>query len=134
MAHARIADAALALRHVFVRDLVLRGRVGVHAHERDREQRIRVNLDLGVRDPDAPMSRPAAGHDDLARVVDYEGLAEGVRRLVAGGHINLVETLAERIAEHCLMDERVVSARVCVEKLDVFPDAVSAGVEVERRR
>jgi dihydroneopterin aldolase len=42
--------------------------------------------------------------------------------------------MAERIAEACLMDARVQVARVRVEKLDVFADAVSAGVEVERRR
>jgi dihydroneopterin aldolase len=47
--------------------------------------------------------------------------------------VQLVETLAERLCEACLEDKRVVSARVRVEKLDVFPDATSVGVEVERR-
>jgi dihydroneopterin aldolase len=42
--------------------------------------------------------------------------------------------MAERIAEACLLDTRVRTARVCVEKLDIFEDAVSAGVEVERAR
>ena len=45
---------------------------------------------------------------------------------------NLVETLAERLAGICLQDPRVRSARVRVEKLDVFADAVSVGVEIER--
>jgi dihydroneopterin aldolase len=66
-------------------------------------------------------------------VVDYEKLAKGIRQIVASGHVRLVETLAERIAEACLADRRVHLARVRVEKLDVFPDAVSAGVEIERR-
>jgi dihydroneopterin aldolase len=57
-----------------------------------------------------------------------------VRGLIGAGHVNLVETLAERIAEACLHDLRVHAVRVRVEKLDVFPDAVSAGVEIERRR
>ena len=57
-----------------------------------------------------------------------------VRAIVSARHVRLVETLAERIAICCLVDERVVSARVRVEKLDVFPDAVSAGVEIERVR
>jgi 7,8-dihydroneopterin aldolase/epimerase/oxygenase len=43
-----------------------------------------------------------------------------------------VETLAERIAALCLSDRRVRVARVRVEKLDVFPDATSVGVEIER--
>ena len=57
-----------------------------------------------------------------------------VRGIVAAGHVRLVETLAERIAEACLADRRVHLARVRVEKLDIFADATSAGVEIERRQ
>jgi 7,8-dihydroneopterin aldolase/epimerase/oxygenase len=57
-----------------------------------------------------------------------------VRVSVASGHVLLVETLAERIAESCLTDRRVHLARIRVEKLDVFPDSTSAGVEIERRQ
>jgi dihydroneopterin aldolase len=129
----RIADAARALRHVFLRDMVLPARIGVYAHEQQAPQRIRVNVDLGVED-DALRngSRPRVGRDDLCRVVDYAKLADAVRAIVAAGHVMLVETLAERIAEACLEDPRVHMARVRVEKLDVFADAASVGVEVER--
>lgn len=131
----RIADAARALRHVFLRDLLLPASIGVHPHEQAAPQRIRVNIDLGVED-DAlrGMSRPRVGRDDLRRVVDYETVAAAVRRIIASGHVMLVETLAERIAEDCLADPRVHLVRVRVEKLDVFADAASAGVEIERRR
>ena len=131
----RLADAALALRHVFLRNLVLPAQIGVHPHEHGRTQRIRLNIDLAVDDDAArAASRGAVGADDLSRVVDYELLARGVRALVDAHHVNLVETLAERIADFCLDDARVFVARVRVEKLDVFADAESAGVEVERRR
>ena len=56
-----------------------------------------------------------------------------IKRLAAGGHINLVETLAEAIADICVTDPRVREARVMIEKLDFEPDA-SVGVEIERRR
>jgi dihydroneopterin aldolase len=131
----RIADAARALRHVFLRDMVLPANIGVHPHEERGQQRIRVNVDLGVRDDGArPLSRAAVGRDELSRVVDYEAVARRVRSIVAAGHVRLVETLAERIAEACLEDARVELARVRVEKLNVFADAASAGVEIERRR
>jgi dihydroneopterin aldolase len=131
----RIADAARGLRHVFLRDLVLPASIGVHAHEQAGTQRVRINVDLGVEDDGArALSRASVGRDDLRRVVDYEGVANAVRALVAAGHVMLVETLAERIAEACLADPRVHLARVRVEKLDVFADAASAGVEIERRR
>lgn len=131
----RIADAARGLRHVFLRDLVLPASIGVHPHEHAAPQRVRINVDLGVEDDGArALSRPSVGRDDLRRVVDYEGVADAVRAIVAAGHVMLVETLAERIAESCLSDPRVHLARVRVEKLDVFADAASAGVEIERRR
>jgi dihydroneopterin aldolase len=135
METSRIADAARGLRHVFLRDLLLNAAIGVYAQEQGRTQRIRVNVDLGVTDDGARgVSRPSVGHDDLRRVVDYAVIAERVRGIVATGHVQLVETLAERLAEACLEDPRVQLARVRVEKLDVLPDGASAGVEVERRR
>ncbi|MDA0676291.1 MAG: dihydroneopterin aldolase [Proteobacteria bacterium] len=124
---ARLADAASGLRHVFIRDLVLEASVGVHRLEQVRRQRVRINLDLAVAEGAGPLG------DELANVVCYERLAEGVRALVAGGHVRLVETLAERIAQLCLNDARVRVARVRVEKPDVLPDAASVGVEIERR-
>jgi dihydroneopterin aldolase len=131
----RIADAARGLRHVFLRDMVLPASIGVHQHEKRSQQRIRVNVDLGVSDDGARrLSRAAVGRDELSRVVDYEAVAKRVRAIVATGHVRLVETLAERIAEACLEDARVELVRVRVEKLDVFADAASAGVEIERRR
>ena len=135
MDSARIADAARGLRHVFLHDMLLTAAIGVYAQEHGRTQRIRVNVDLGVGDDGARgLSRSSVGRDDLARVVDYAAVAETVRKIVGAGHVQLVETLAERLAEACLDDPRVQLARVRVEKLDVLPDGASAGVEVERRR
>ncbi len=123
------------LRHVFLRDMVLPASIGVHPHEQAAAQRIRVNVDLGVLDATGPgLSRAPVGRDELSRVVNYERVADAVRRIVSGGHVMLVETLAERIAEECLLDERVQLVRIRVEKLDVFADATSAGVEIERRQ
>jgi dihydroneopterin aldolase len=130
-----IANAARAIRHVFIRDMVLPASIGVHAHEHRAAQRVRINVDLGVQDDGVGgLSRPRVGREDLSRVVDYAAVAQTVRAIVAAGHIVLVETLAERIAEACLADPRVHVARIRVEKLDVFADAASAGVEIERRQ
>ena len=90
--------------------------------------RSRINLDLAVQEGDTPLD------DKLANVVRYDAIVTAVRRLVAKGHVNLVETLAERIAALCLDIAAVRTVRVRVEKLDVYPDAESVGVEIERRR
>ena len=131
----RIADSARGLRHVFLRDMVLQASIGVHPPEHEATQRVRINVDLGVEDDGSrPLSRSAVGKDELPRVVDYERIANSVRAIVAAGHTRLVETLAERIAEACLTDPRVQPRAGRVEKLDVFPDSASAGVEIERRQ
>ena len=116
------------IRRVFVRDLVATCYLGIHGHEKGSRQRVRVNLDLGVRDDGPPRD------DSIHEVVCYEDVVEGLRRLLAGPHVNLVETLAENIALFCFEDPRVLSVRVRVEKLDVFSDAASAGVEIDRVR
>ncbi len=135
MDSSRIADAARGLRHVFLHDLLLDAAIGVYAQEHGRTQRIRVNVDLGVTDDGGrPQSRASVGHDDLERVVDYAVVLHRVNDIVDEGHVQLVETLAERIAEACLEDSRVQLVRVRVEKLEVLPHGASAGVEVERRR
>jgi dihydroneopterin aldolase len=131
----RFTDLAAAPRKMFIRDLVLAASIGVHPHEHAAPQRVRINLDLTIDDQaDQKTSRPAIGRDDLSRVVDYEAIVTRARAIVTTGHVQLVETLAERLAETCLIDPRVAAARVRVEKLDVFPDAAAAGVEIERRR
>ena len=65
-------------------------------------------------------------------MVCYENLTKGVRILASRDHVNLVETLAEDVAAMCLSDDRVRSARVRIEKLDILNDAESVGVEIER--
>ncbi len=115
-----------AMRRILIRDLILACGIGAHRHERDARQRVRINLDLAVREGTEPIA------DDLRNVVCYDEIVGGVRRLAGSGHVNLVETLAERIAALCLADARIRIARVRVEKLDVYADVASVGVEIER--
>ncbi|CAM9712347.1 unnamed protein product [Phaeothamnion confervicola] len=126
--HLKVADAARAERHVFIRDLLLDAHIGVHRHEKGRRQRVRINIDLTAQE-----NGPDSG-DDLANVVCYEDIVGKIKALVEEGHINLAETMAERIAARCLEDPRVVVARIRVEKLTVIAEAASVGVEIERRR
>lgn len=124
----RIADATRLTRHVFVRDLRLDAHIGVHRHEEGRAQPIIVNVDLTVTDSDAHRE------DSLDNVVCYERVVKDIKRLVDAGHVRLVETLAERIAAECFKDERVLAARVRIEKLDAIREAASVGIEIERLR
>jgi 7,8-dihydroneopterin aldolase/epimerase/oxygenase len=123
-----VASAKARVRHVFVRDLECMALIGIYDHEKEKAQRIIVNIDLSVQESDAVMD------DDISHVVSYEIIAKKVESILAEGHINLVETLCEKIAQSCLKDKRVLAARVRVEKPDIIPNARSVGVEIERGR
>ncbi len=124
------AFAAAGLRRVFLRDMVLTASIGVHAFEHRENQRIRINVDLGVAEP---ASGSPEAPDELSQVVDYEKIAVHIRAIVAAGHIKLLETLAERLAASCLEDTRVRVVNIRVEKLDIFNDMASVGVEIMRQ-
>ena len=133
MTSGRPAGASAAVlrsetRRIVVRDLVVPCMIGVYADERAGTQRVRINIRVDTVDDGRPLE------DNIANVVSYEAIVEGVRALAGRGHINLVETLAEEIAGLCLADARCRRARVCVEKLDVYADAAGVGVEIERKR
>lgn len=124
----RIADATTGVRHVFVRDFEVSAHIGAYAHEKDAAQPIRINVDLSVDESDADVD------DRLENVVCYDSIVSEIRVILAAGHVHLVETLAEQIADMALQDKKVLSVRVRVEKLDAVPEAAAVGVEIERHK
>jgi dihydroneopterin aldolase len=90
--------------------LRVRGHHGVLAEERRDGQDFVIDAVLTVD------TRAAAAADDLAATVDYGALASRLAAVVAGDPVDLIETLAARLAEVCTADPRVISARVTVHK------------------
>jgi dihydroneopterin aldolase len=86
------------------------GRHGVFERERRDGQDFVVDVELELD------TRAAAASDDLADTVDYGALAQHLAEIVGGEAVNLLETLAERLADACLSDERVTVALVTVHK------------------
>ena len=111
---------------ILVRDLMIYAEIGVHAHEKGRKQRVRINIELDA--------RRSSDADEIDAVVSYERIVERVHGLVERGHIHLLESLGEAIADLCLSDERVSKATVRVEKLRIFADTEAVGVEITRFR
>ncbi|WP_298162680.1 dihydroneopterin aldolase [Brevundimonas sp.] len=110
---------------VFVKGLRVEAGIGVYDHEHGRLQTlvIDVTLDLG----------PAEIHG-LADTINYETVAASARRIIAEGHVGLVETFAERLALHCLEDFRVRGVTVRVDKPGALEAADGAGCELTYRR
>ena len=110
---------------VFVRGLAIEAEIGIYPHERGKPQPLVVDLEVSL----APVE---VGH--LAETLNYETLAAAARDLAAAGHIDLVETYAQRLAEACLADPRVTSVRVRVEKPQAIPGALASGAAITIRR
>ena len=90
--------------------LRVRGHHGVFPEERRDGQEFLVDAVLHLD------TRPAAASDDVADTVHYGELAERLAAVVAGGPVDLIETLAQRLADVCLADPRVTRAEVTVHK------------------
>ena len=115
---------------VALHGLKVRGHHGVFQHERENGQVFVIDLVLGLD------TAPAAAGDDLDRTVHYGVVAEEVAAVVAGEPVDLIETLAQRIADTCLGHEAVREVEVTVHKPDApitvpFDDVT---VTITRRR
>lgn len=93
------------------------GHHGVFDFERREGQVFVIDLALGID------TAPAAASDDLRDTVDYGSLVGSVKAAVENDPVDLIETLAQRIADVCLLDDRVEWARVTVHKPDAPIDA-----------
>jgi dihydroneopterin aldolase len=109
------------LQRVFVRGLRVDAAIGVHAHEQGRTQPLIIDVEL-----DAELQLDGR----LGSTINYESIVGAARDIVAAGHLDLVETFAQRLAAACLEDPRVVRARVRAEKTEAFTEAAAAGFEL----
>lgn len=115
----------LAAERIFVRDFVLPVRIGAYRHEKSAAQKVRFDVTLELE----PRRGAAKG---MGEVVSYDLITDGIKAIVAEEHIDLVETLAERIAEHVLRAPRTLRATVRVEKLELGPGGVGVEIVVDR--
>lgn len=109
---------------ILIHDLELMMSIGVLDHEKVERQRVIVNVDLKV-EPNKQWQK-----DEIADVVSYADMIERIEMIAAAGHINLVETFAERIGEAALSFPSVLSARINVQKPDIIKNTKSVGVEI----
>ena len=122
-----LANAMRGLRHVFVNRLAVEASIGIHPHERENKQTIWLTIDAGVLEDSAT---PEA----IGDVVCYEDMCRIATALASDGHIDLVETLAEHIADRLMEDPRLVQIRVQIEKPQAIDQAASVGIAISRLR
>lgn len=113
---------------VRVKGLRLEAEVGVYDSERGRTQPIVLDLR-------AEVSKSAIHpHGSLGEAVNYAALAELARRIATAHHHDLLEDLAEAIADAIFRDERILNLTLSIDKPTALEDAASVGVTLERWR
>ncbi|MGY6547992.1 MAG: dihydroneopterin aldolase [Roseinatronobacter sp.] len=125
---ARAAQSAPAgLRdRISLRDHLVTVEIGAFQPERGTAQRLRFNIVVEIRPHPAPLD------DDVDRILSYDRITEAIAAELAAARLNLLETLAERIAERILREPQAMRVFVRIEKLDRGPGAL--GVEIARDR
>ena len=113
---------------VIIKDLLVRGIIGINDWEREQAQNILINITAYTD------TRPAAKSDKLEDCVDYRALAKKVRAHAESAARFTVEALANDLARICLEDKHVSKVSVRVEKPGAVRFSQSVGVEIERDR
>ena len=125
-ATADTGGTGVSLDRISLRDHIVSVEIGAFQAERGNTQRLRFDVVVEVAPPDAPLG------DDVDRILSYDRITEAISAELAEERLNLLETLAERVADRILRDPRAARVFLRIEKLDRGPGAL--GVEIERRR
>lgn len=122
-----LASAAADPRdRISLRDHVVEVEIGAFQKERGTRQRILFNVVVEVRPAPQPLD------DDVDRILSYDRITEAIAEELSAARLNLLETLAERVAERILAEPQAMRAFVRIEKLDIGP--YKLGVEIVRSR
>ncbi len=111
---------------IFIHQLPVETIIGVHPWERDLRRTLLLDLELGAD------IRPAATTDHLAETLDYQAVARRIHAFASVCDFQLVETLAERLAELLLQEFAIPWLRLTLHKPGVPSGAKAAGVIIER--
>ncbi len=113
---------------IIIRDLLLRGIIGINPNERVNKQDILINMTLFTD------IRPAAATDDITHATNYKTITKRIVEHVEASDDQLVEKLVTDIARIVLTEVNVTKAVVRVEKPTALRFAASVGIEIERTR
>ena len=112
---------------VFVRGLRLEAEIGVNADEFGRRQPLVIDAEIALIPPERC--------EHIGETVNYELVVQRAQAIAAAGHVRLIETFAQRLAESLLAEPAAARVRIRIEKPEALaPHALAAGVEITLAR
>lgn len=113
---------------VFINNLQVYGILGIHAHEQRSPQRIQISLQAETD------IKEAAEGDDIRKTVNYSSLTDLIVEFVEGSNFGTIEALIEALAREILVNDKIESVWLRIEKPNAVPRADTVGVEIARSK
>ena len=115
-------------RKVIITDLVFYTSIGIHDFEKEKEQQIKFNIEIGIK----PSLK--ASENDLGSIVNYENVIGKIKLIAQKKHYNLLEALAEDIFSNLFLTENIIKIKLRIEKPEIIKNTSSVGVEITKKR
>ena len=114
--------------NVIIKNLIIDASIGIHEHEKIKKQRVSISLSIEVVDNISLVDHK------IENFLSYENVINNIKLIINKGHIDLVETLSYEILLNIFSDSRASKVWLKIEKLDVFEEAHSVGLEIIKTR
>ena len=115
-------------RKVIISDLVFNTSIGVHDFEKEKEQRIKFNIEIDIN----PLLK--AAENDLNSIVNYESVISKIKSITQKKHYNLLETLAEDIFSNLFLSKNIIKIKLRIEKPEIIKNTSSVGIEIIKKK
>tara|TARA_R110001592_G_scaffold260580_1_gene525274 strand:+ start:1136 stop:1507 length:372 start_codon:yes stop_codon:yes gene_type:complete len=111
---------------VYIEGLTFQTTIGFYAWEKEIKQTLVIDLAMGWN------TAEAAKNDELSKTLDYAAISEAIVEFANANPVDLIETLAERIAEFLIANYQIPWLRLKLMKPTAVHNATTVGVEIER--
>ena len=108
-------------KKIIIKDLILLLSVGIHLFEKQKKQRVKLNIEITT----DPNLKP-----DIKSIVNYESIINDIKKLTKKTHFELLESLSETIFDEIFKNKKIKKIKLKIEKLDIIKEAISVGIEV----
>lgn len=115
------------VKKIVIKDLILKKIFGFYPNEKTKPQRLKFNIKLEL------AKNLKFNDQDLQTILDYDEIINIINNIL-DKKINFLETLADKIIEEIFQSSKITAIELKIEKLDILKNAVSAGIEINKRK
>ena len=115
------------VKKIVIKDLILKKIFGFYPNEKTKPQRLKFNIKLEL------LKNLKFNDQDLQTILDYDEIINIINNIL-DKKINFLETLADQIIEEIFQNSKITAIELKIEKLDILKNAVSAGIEINKRK